>query len=114
MRRFVYQLVDRLRDPSARLSRNRNFTLLASPSGERALRVHRHLRSLEHDYARHRESSQLRVEERAGGVRVVLEVAALKLVRTALLSDDDLAIVIDSGGPLAEALGPYARRARPA
>ncbi len=114
MRRFVHQLVDRLRDPQARLSRNRNFSLFASPSGERALRVHRHLRSLEHDLARHRDEAELRVEERTGGVRLVVEIASLRLVRTALLSDDEVVLVADGDGPLAEALLPYVRRARPA
>jgi hypothetical protein len=45
---FVTQAVRRLRtDPS--FSRNRYYLTLSSPEGRRALRIHRHLRSLERD-----------------------------------------------------------------
>lgn len=114
MRRFVYQLVERLGDPRAGLSRNRHFALLSSPSGKRALKLHRHLRSLEQDLARHGERAQLKVEAGPGGLVVRLELPALKLVRTALLTEDDVEVVLRHGGRLAEALAPHARRARSA
>lgn len=47
---FVTQAVRRLRtDPG--FSRNRFYLALSSPEGRRALRIHRHLRSLERDLA---------------------------------------------------------------
>ncbi|HTN50786.1 MAG TPA: hypothetical protein VML50_00160 [Anaeromyxobacter sp.] len=47
---FVTRAVERLRaDP--RFSRNRHLVALSSPEGRRALRIHRHLRSLERDLA---------------------------------------------------------------
>jgi hypothetical protein len=45
---FVTQAVRRLRE-DPRFSRNRFYLALSSPEGRRALRVHRHLRSLERD-----------------------------------------------------------------
>ena len=48
---FVTRAVERLRaDPG--FSRNRYYLALSSPEGQRALRIHRHLRSLERDLAR--------------------------------------------------------------
>jgi hypothetical protein len=43
---FVMRAVERLRDDPG-FSRNRHFLALSSPEGKRALRIHRHLRSLE-------------------------------------------------------------------
>lgn len=45
---FVTRAVQRLREDAA-FSRNRHFLALSSPEGQRALRIHRHLRSLERD-----------------------------------------------------------------
>jgi hypothetical protein len=45
---FVLRAVQRLRE-DPRFSRNRHFLALSSPEGRRALRIHRHLRSLERD-----------------------------------------------------------------
>jgi hypothetical protein len=45
---FVLRAVERLRG-DAGFSRNRYFLALSSPEGQRALRIHRHLRSLERD-----------------------------------------------------------------
>jgi hypothetical protein len=50
MQDFVTRAVLRLRD-DPRFSRNRYFLALSSPEGRRALRIHRHLRSLERDLA---------------------------------------------------------------
>ena len=47
---FVTQAVRRLREDPG-FSRNRFFQALSSPEGRRALRIHRHLRSLERDLA---------------------------------------------------------------
>jgi hypothetical protein len=47
---FVALAVQRLRE-DPRFSRNRYFLALSSPEGRRALRIHRHLRSLERDLA---------------------------------------------------------------
>lgn len=45
---FVIRAVQRLREDAA-FSRNRYYLALSSPEGKRALRIHRHLRSLERD-----------------------------------------------------------------
>lgn len=45
---FVARVVQRLREDPG-FSRNRHFLALSSPEGRRALRIHRHLRSLERD-----------------------------------------------------------------
>ncbi len=47
---FVFRLVQRLREDPG-FSRNRHFLALSSPEGRRALRTHRHLRSIERDLA---------------------------------------------------------------
>jgi hypothetical protein len=45
---FVERIVMRLRTGRS-LSRNRHFRTFSSPEGRRALRIHRHLRSIETD-----------------------------------------------------------------
>jgi hypothetical protein len=45
---FVTRAVQRLREDPG-FSRNRYYLALSSPEGRRALRIHRHLRSLERD-----------------------------------------------------------------
>jgi hypothetical protein len=45
---FVARAVERLRTDGG-FSRNRHYLALSSPEGRRALRIHRHLRSLERD-----------------------------------------------------------------
>lgn len=50
MASFLQRLLERLRDDRT-FSRNRHYLALSSPEGKRALRVHRHLRSLERDLA---------------------------------------------------------------
>jgi hypothetical protein len=45
---FVTRAVQRLREEPG-FSRNRHYLALSSPEGRRALRIHRHLRSLERD-----------------------------------------------------------------
>lgn len=45
---FVEKVVLRLREEGG-FSRNRHYLALSSPEGRKALRIHRHLRSLERD-----------------------------------------------------------------
>jgi hypothetical protein len=45
---FVERAVRRMREDRG-FSRNRHFLALSSPEGRRAVRIHRHLRSLERD-----------------------------------------------------------------
>lgn len=104
MKRFVYQLVERLADPAAQLSRNRHFALFSTPAGRRALRLHRHLASLASDLTRYRTEAVLGVDELAGGVEVRVEIPSLALVRTAFLTDDDVHVLKRVQGPLWAAL----------
>jgi hypothetical protein len=48
MASFLLRALQRLREDRA-FSRNRHFVALSSPEGRRAIRIHRHLRSLEKD-----------------------------------------------------------------
>jgi len=48
---FVDRAVQRMREDRG-FSRNRHFLALSSPEGRRAVRIHRHLRSLESDLER--------------------------------------------------------------
>lgn len=74
MRGFVARAVERLRsDPG--FSRNRYFLALSSPEGREALRIHRHLRSIERDLARGltatavKEDGRVRVDLAGGRTR---------------------------------------------
>jgi hypothetical protein len=94
---FVTRAVQRLREDPG-FSRNRYFLALSSPEGKRALRIHRHLRSLEQDLARGwsaevaREAERVRLELRGkGGARIAFLthtefrlLCASPLVRAAL------------------------------
>lgn len=102
MRRFVYELVDRLHEPAAGLSRNRHTTLFSTPAGRRALHLFRHLRSLEVDLQRHGEGAKLSLSEQDHGLELRLEVPALRLVRTARLTPEDVQLVVRRGGLLGE------------
>lgn len=55
--------VERLREEPG-FSRNRHFVALSSPEGRRALRIHRHLRSLERDLSAGAAASVAREAER--------------------------------------------------
>jgi hypothetical protein len=77
---FVERTVLRLR-AEPRFSRNRHFRALSSPEGRRALRVHRHLRSLERALAG---GAPAAVAE--DGERVRIEVSGARFRRTAFLS----------------------------
>jgi hypothetical protein len=73
---FVTRAVQRLREEPG-FSRNRHYLALSSPEGRRALRIHRHLRSLERDLSAgaaatvHREAERIRLTLRGarGGLR---------------------------------------------
>jgi hypothetical protein len=68
---FVFRAVERLRqDPG--FSRNRHYLALSSPEGRRALRIHRHLRSIERDLSAGASATVAREAER---VRLTLRGA---------------------------------------
>jgi hypothetical protein len=77
---FVSRIVARLRaDPA--FSRNRHHAALSSPEGRRAMRIHRHLRSLERDIAAAHAAT---VEH--GPDRVRLALVGRRTTRTAFLT----------------------------
>jgi hypothetical protein len=65
---FVERVVQRMRQDRG-FSRNRHFLALSSPEGRRAVRLHRHLRSLEADLA---QGLPVRFERHEGRIRVVV------------------------------------------
>ena len=90
MRSFVARVVQRLRqDPG--FSRNRYFLALSSAEGRRALRIHRHLRSLERDLAAGVPAVVTREAER---VRLTLRTA--RASRTAWLTRAEFRLLCDS------------------
>ena len=103
MRRFVYQLVERLGEPDSGLTRNRHWATLETPAGERARHLHRHLQALSNDLSQHPDAI-VRLHTEAGTHQLKITLPKLKLVRTAMLTDDDLEIIAQRGGPLAEHL----------
>ncbi len=84
---FVARVIRRLREEPG-FSRNRHFMAFSSPEGRRALRVHRHLRSIEHDLSR---GCSATVERTDDGVRMTLR--AKSSVRMAWLSHDEYRIL---------------------
>ena len=84
---FVARVIRRLREEPG-FSRNRHFVAFSSPEGRRALRVHRHLRSIEHDLSR---GCRATVERTDDGVRVMLR--AKSSMRTAWLSHAEYRIL---------------------
>jgi hypothetical protein len=95
---FVERAVLRLREQPG-FSRNRHFEAFSSPEGRRALRIHRHLRSLERTLA---ERGPVEVERE--GQRYRLTFAGRSVRRVAYLTPAELRLLCRS--PLArEALG---------
>jgi hypothetical protein len=94
---FVERVVLRLRAESG-FSRNRHFATLSSPEGRRAIRIHRHLRSIEHDLAL---GSTAAVGREAERVRITIEGKRGR--RIAWLSDDEFRL-FRSASALARAL----------
>ncbi len=84
---FVTRAVQRLREDPG-FSRNRYFLALSSPEGRRALRIHRHLRSIERDLAagwavtvtRERDGVRLRLTGRAATRTAWLTGAEFRLL----------------------------------
>jgi hypothetical protein len=93
MKGFVYQLVQRLSEPESGLSRNRHHALFASPEGNRALHLQRHLQSLTQDVERFGAEAQLLIERTATDWEIRLEVPRLKFRRLARLTADDLSVL---------------------
>lgn len=90
MRGFVARAVERLRsDPG--FSRNRYFLALSSPEGREALRIHRHLRSIERDLSRGLAATAVR---EAGRVRVDLSGGRTR--RTSYLTGAEFRLLCQS------------------
>jgi hypothetical protein len=95
MRDFFYKLVQRLHDSGRPLSRNKHFLTFADGGARRALHIDRHLRDLEAALERARERDE-RPRLRAmpdGGVQIVLSDPRLLVVRTALLTREEVALL---------------------
>jgi hypothetical protein len=87
---FVERVVRRLRDEPG-FSRNRHFLAFSSPEGKRALKIHRHLRSIERDLSR---GSSATVERAASRIRLTMRWRSS--LRTAWLTDDEFRILCSS------------------
>jgi hypothetical protein len=96
---FVLRAVARLREDPG-FSRNRYYLALSSPEGKRALRIHRHLRSIERDLATGAAASVHRESE-----RVRLDLRGKRGSRTAWLTRAEFRILCGSAAVRA-ALGP--------
>ena len=84
---FVERVVRRLRtEPS--FSRNRHFIAFSSPEGRRALRIHRHLRSIERDLS---SGSTATVDH--GDGRVEVRLRSKRGQRTAFLTPSEFHIL---------------------
>jgi hypothetical protein len=81
MASFLQRLLERLREDRG-FSRNRHYLTLSSPEGRRALRIHRHLRSLERDLSR--DGVNATVTREAERIRLTLR--GRRLERTAWLT----------------------------
>jgi hypothetical protein len=90
MRGFVARAVERLRS-DAGFSRNRYFMALSSPEGRLALRIHRHLGSIERDLERGLAAS---AAWEAGRVRLHLRGA--RSTRTAFLTGAEFRLLCRS------------------
>ena len=102
MEAFVERVIRRLREEPG-FSRNRHFLAFASAEGRRALRIHRHLRSIERDLARGSEATLSRQED-----RLRLDLRSERGRRTAFLTFDELRLLSTSPlvrAALGEALG---------
>ncbi|RMG19298.1 MAG: hypothetical protein D6729_05725 [Deltaproteobacteria bacterium] len=98
MKHLVYQIVRRMRAPGQPLSRNKHYATFAQPEGRQALRLHRLLRSLEADLARHGEPSEVRLysDLRRREVRVEIRFPALGARRTTYLAPEALQLLLES------------------
>jgi hypothetical protein len=87
---FVTRAVQRLREDPG-FSRNRYTLALSSPEGRRALRIHRHLRSLERDLEA---GCSATVAHEPGRVRLVLR--GRNGLRTAFLTRGEFRLLCTS------------------
>ncbi len=85
---FLLRALQRLREDRA-FSRNRHFLALSSPEGKRAMRIHRHLRSLERDLAQAGVAATVTREAE----RVRLTLRGQRLSRTAWLTRAEFRIL---------------------
>jgi hypothetical protein len=88
MASFLQRLLERLRDDRA-FSRNRHYLALSSPEGKRALRIHRHLRSLEKDLSSDGVNATVTHEAK----RIRLTLRGRRLDRTAWLSRTEFRVL---------------------
>jgi hypothetical protein len=95
---FVERVVRRLRSEPG-FSRNRHFIAFSSPEGRRALRIHRHLRSIERDL-----SAASTATVHRGGERVTLTLRTRRGQRTAFLTSSEFRILC-SNAAVRRALG---------
>jgi hypothetical protein len=92
---FIERVVRRLREEPG-FSRNRHFLAFSSVEGRRALRIHRHLRSIERDLAEGAQATLVRQADRAR-----IDLRSRRGTRTAFLTRDELRLL--SGSPLVRA-----------
>ena len=94
MRGFLQRLVERLHDGDRPLSRNKHFHVFTG-GAKQALRIDRHLRDLEtHLELLRQRGERPRVRRLPdGGAQLVLKDAKLSVVRTAILSREDVALL---------------------
>jgi hypothetical protein len=85
---FLLRAVERLRLDRA-FSRNRHYLALSSPEGKRAMRIHRHLRSIERDLAQDGVAATVTREAE----RIRLTLRGRRLSRTAWLSRAEFRIL---------------------
>jgi hypothetical protein len=94
---FLLRALQRLREDRA-FSRNRHYLALSSPEGQRAIRIHRHLRSIEKDLAQ--TGVHATVTHEAERIRLTLR--GRRISRTAWLSRAEFRILC--GNPAVAAL----------
>ena len=87
---FVERAVRRMREDRG-FSRNRHFLALSSPEGRRAVRIHRHLLSVERDLGA---GLPARVERTGGRIRITLRLRGG--TRTAWLTYTEFRILCSS------------------
>jgi hypothetical protein len=88
---FVERAVLRLREQPG-FSRNRHFQAFSSPEGRRALRIHRHLRSLEQAV----EAAGTAVEVERDGERVRITLTGPRFRRVSWLSAGEFRLLCTS------------------
>jgi len=94
MRGFLQRLVERLHDGERPLSRNKHFHVFTG-GAKTALRIDRHLRDLETQLAAMQARGERPRVRRLpdGGAQLVLQDARMSVVRTAILSAADVALL---------------------